>query len=67
MTAVRIAHDVAAELRRRRLDGEANYNGVIRRALEERELEAKLEAGGLTTDEMATLSWLRSVKERRGR
>ena len=62
MTTVRVDPAVLAELQRRRLPGETNNNEAIWRAIQEAHLEAKLDKHGLTTDEMAELSWLRSVR-----
>ena len=61
--AIRVDEEVRAELLRRRLPGETNHNGAIVRAIDEAHLEAKLGRHGLTTDEMAELTYLRALRE----
>jgi hypothetical protein len=59
---IRVDATVRGELERRRLPGERNPNGAIRRALEEAALEERLTRYGLTTAEMARLVDLRGMR-----
>lgn len=64
---VRIDPDVAAELKARRLPSERNYSDAIRRALRERDLEAKQARVGLSSFEMGELYDLRALLDGRRR